>query len=114
MEDDDADENQDNMLDALTIDVMVQSYRQAARCVDEHPCLISYLSRHLRSRPGFIIRHDAPTDVAYQAFAADGNNVWAPFESEVDWKVAKWAKLRGSSSTAFSELLGIDGVCEFE
>ena len=28
----------------------------------------------------------------------------------VDWKVAKWAKLRGPGSTAFSELLGIQGV----
>ncbi|PPQ81967.1 hypothetical protein CVT26_004198 [Gymnopilus dilepis] len=29
-----------------------------------------------------------------------------------DWKVAQWAKLRGVGSTAFSDLLAIDGVCE--
>ncbi|THU80172.1 hypothetical protein K435DRAFT_823723 [Dendrothele bispora CBS 962.96] len=39
-------------------------------------------------------------------------NVWAPFQSEIDWKVAKWAKLRGPSSTAVTELLSIDGVPE--
>ncbi|KAJ3715707.1 hypothetical protein C8R42DRAFT_725514 [Lentinula raphanica] len=39
-------------------------------------------------------------------------NQWAPFESEVDWKIAHWAKLRGPSSTALSELLAMDGVCE--
>lgn len=37
---------------------------------------------------------------------------WAPFSSRVDWEIARWAKLRGPSSTALSELLGIDGVCQ--
>ncbi|THU77631.1 hypothetical protein K435DRAFT_877593 [Dendrothele bispora CBS 962.96] len=37
-------------------------------------------------------------------------NIWAPFQSEIDWKVTKWAKLRGASSTAVTELLSIDGV----
>ncbi|KAJ3998439.1 hypothetical protein F5050DRAFT_1798464 [Lentinula boryana] len=39
-------------------------------------------------------------------------NPWAPFISKIDWKVAHWAKLRGPSSTSFSELLAIDGVSE--
>ncbi|THU96676.1 hypothetical protein K435DRAFT_663997 [Dendrothele bispora CBS 962.96] len=39
-------------------------------------------------------------------------NIWAPFQSEIDWKIAKWAKMRGPSSTSFTELLAIDGVCE--
>ncbi|KAK7461765.1 hypothetical protein VKT23_008195 [Stygiomarasmius scandens] len=40
------------------------------------------------------------------------SNKWAPFQSEIDWKITKWAKMRGPSSTAFSELLAINGVCE--
>jgi uncharacterized C2H2 Zn-finger protein len=36
---------------------------------------------------------------------------WAPFSSRMDWEVARWAKLRGPGSTAFSELLAIEGVC---
>ncbi|KAJ3848502.1 hypothetical protein EV368DRAFT_86547 [Lentinula lateritia] len=39
-------------------------------------------------------------------------NRWAPFTSHVDWEIAQWAKMRGPSSTAFSELLEIKGVCE--
>ncbi|THU75511.1 hypothetical protein K435DRAFT_619026, partial [Dendrothele bispora CBS 962.96] len=39
-------------------------------------------------------------------------NIWAPFQSEIDWKIAKWAKLRGPSSTAVTELLSIDGVVD--
>ncbi|KAI0037998.1 hypothetical protein FA95DRAFT_1479531, partial [Auriscalpium vulgare] len=42
----------------------------------------------------------------------DPNNPWAPFASKMEWEVAKWAKMRGPTSTAFSELLRIDGVRE--
>ncbi|KAJ7768780.1 hypothetical protein B0H14DRAFT_2539331 [Mycena olivaceomarginata] len=37
---------------------------------------------------------------------------WAPFKSRTDWAVARWAKLRGSTSTAFSDLLAIEGLPE--
>jgi hypothetical protein len=38
-------------------------------------------------------------------------NPYAPFKSKVDWEIAKWAKLRGAGSTAFTDLLNIGGVC---
>ncbi|KAJ8496749.1 hypothetical protein ONZ45_g12346 [Pleurotus djamor] len=38
--------------------------------------------------------------------------IFAPFKSQMDWEVARWAKLRGSGSTAFSDLLKIAGVSE--
>ena len=37
---------------------------------------------------------------------------WAPFSTRLEWEVARWAKLRGPSSTALSELLQINGVSE--
>jgi hypothetical protein len=37
-------------------------------------------------------------------------NIYAPFGSKMDWEVARWAKLRGSGSTAFTDLLKIEGV----
>jgi hypothetical protein len=37
---------------------------------------------------------------------------WAPFSTRLEWEVAHWAKLRGPSSTALSELLQIDGVSQ--
>lgn len=40
------------------------------------------------------------------------DNPYSPFASKMDWELARWAKMRGPSSTAFSELLGIDGVSE--
>ncbi|KAF8220705.1 hypothetical protein L208DRAFT_1188589, partial [Tricholoma matsutake] len=39
-------------------------------------------------------------------------NPWAPFSSRIDWEIAKWAKLCGAGSTAFSDLLAIEGVHE--
>ncbi|KIL59617.1 hypothetical protein M378DRAFT_14733 [Amanita muscaria Koide BX008] len=40
------------------------------------------------------------------------SNPYTPFTSKLDWEIAKWAKLRGPSSTAFTELMAIDGVQE--
>ena len=45
----------------------------------------------------------------YQDNAPPGNP-FAPFLSKLDWEVARWAKLRGPGSTAFSELMAIEGV----
>ncbi|KAF9497626.1 hypothetical protein BDN71DRAFT_1541395 [Pleurotus eryngii] len=43
-------------------------------------------------------------------FGATAQNPWAPFTSKVDWEVARWAKLQGSGSTAFSDLLGVENA----
>ncbi|KAJ3554685.1 hypothetical protein NM688_g2979 [Phlebia brevispora] len=57
-----------------------------------------------------------PSEYAeYQArvpHTGDASNLFSPFRSELDWKVAHWAKLRGPGSTAVSELLEIPGVQE--
>ncbi|KAI9451165.1 hypothetical protein BJY52DRAFT_1206005 [Lactarius psammicola] len=37
-------------------------------------------------------------------------NAYAPFASCLEWEIAKWAKLRGPSSTAFTEMMVIDGI----
>ncbi|KAH9929368.1 uncharacterized protein B0H18DRAFT_874057 [Fomitopsis serialis] len=42
----------------------------------------------------------------------DAVNPYAPFASRLDWEIARWAKLRGSGSTAFSDLLAIEEVRE--
>ena len=41
-----------------------------------------------------------------------GDSIWAPFQSQCDWEVARWAKMRGPTSTALTELLAIPGVRE--
>jgi hypothetical protein len=39
-----------------------------------------------------------------------GESLWAPFRSQCDWETARWAKMRGPTSTATTELLAIPGV----
>lgn len=41
---------------------------------------------------------------------AFGASVWAPFHSQCDWEVARWAKMRGPTSSAMQDLLAIPGV----
>ncbi|PIL28221.1 hypothetical protein GSI_09633 [Ganoderma sinense ZZ0214-1] len=54
--------------------------------------------------------------VTYQHYqqGVDGSdhNPYAPFASRREWEVARWAKMRGPGSTAFSDLLAIDGVAQ--
>jgi hypothetical protein len=37
-------------------------------------------------------------------------NIYAPFVSQLDWEVTRWAKFHGPSSNSFTELMAIDGV----
>lgn len=39
------------------------------------------------------------------------DSIWAPFRSERDWEIAHWAKTRGPTSSALTDLLAIPEVC---
>lgn len=52
-------------------------------------------------------------NVTYGSSISDTENPYSPFSSQMDWDIAQWAKLRGPSSTAFSDLLSIDGVSDY-
>ena len=41
---------------------------------------------------------------------ADGDSIWSPFTSQCDWLFARWAKMRGPTSSAVTELLAIPEV----
>ena len=58
--------------------------------------------------------HDEIHYKGYQDAINNPENPWAPFKSRIDWEVARWAKMRGPGSTAFSDLLGIEGVSCFK
>jgi hypothetical protein len=72
---------------------------------------IRYNDKYSSARAGQPLTHEESRDHAYGAALGGGDNPWAPFNSKKDWEIARWAKLRGAGSTAFSELLEIDGVC---
>lgn len=69
---------------------------------------------HSNPRAGAPIRNDYNPMYAQEKYSQQvidkADNVYAPFQSELDWKIAQWAKMRGPGSTAVSELLSIEGV----
>ena len=40
----------------------------------------------------------------------NADNPFSPFSSQIEWEIAHWAKTQGPSSTAFTELMSIEGV----
>ena len=51
-----------------------------------------------------------PVYIQYARQLGRLDNPWAPFNSKLDWEIARWAKIRGPGSTAVTDLLRIDGV----
>jgi hypothetical protein len=41
---------------------------------------------------------------------AENSGLYHPFSSKLEWEIAHWAKMRGPSSTAFNEVIEIEGV----
>ena len=73
-----------------------------------------YVEKFTRGHAGAPTKLDEISDNnRYKNSLRDPHNLYAPFASKVDWDFARWAKLRGPSSTAVSELLAVDGVSFF-
>ncbi|KAG1833790.1 hypothetical protein EV424DRAFT_1502683 [Suillus variegatus] len=100
-------ENSDNS-DALSQPHPAE--RQEAEAPLGHQPIVEKFPRRHAGAP---VHHSRTTAFeSYKNVLQGAENVWAPFVSRIDYEVAKWAKLRGSGSTAFSELLAIDGLRE--
>jgi len=84
---------------------------QAEQQASAPPNIVSYSDTYPHRKAGAVVEQAQSSDQMYSA--ADETNIWAPFTSKIDWEIAKWAKLRGAGSTAFSDLLAIEGVCLF-
>ncbi|THH21613.1 hypothetical protein EUX98_g8328 [Antrodiella citrinella] len=72
--------------------------------------------RHFPSpRAGEALQRTEPTFRTYNRGLHDdgeSDNIFTPFESERDFQIARWAKMRGPGSTVFDKLLKIPGVRE--
>ncbi|KAJ7034316.1 hypothetical protein C8F04DRAFT_956537 [Mycena alexandri] len=86
--------------------------RKAAEDKFHHKPIIEKYPGRLAGRP--ISVPSPSSEEIYCSALGDSaqENLYAPFKSKVDWEIAKWAKLRGAGSTAFTDLLNIDGVRE--
>lgn len=62
--------------------------------------------------PGWPISEMPQGSSAYESWEATStNSPWAPFQSELDWNMARWLKMYGRSSSAVTKLLTMPGVC---
>src|SRR5882724_2423442 len=87
---------------------------RAEACFAQKPTIEKF-NDHGRRQAGVPL-HTAAQASSYQSYghSVSGDmaaNIWAPFASRLDWDIVRWAKVRGPGSTAFSELLCIEGVC---
>lgn len=81
----------------------------AERLLSKKPFVVKFPNRNA----GRVHHHDTiTTNDAYRKDLGGENpdNIYAPFTSQIDWEIGRWVKLRGPSSTAFTELMKIDGV----
>ncbi|KAG1902029.1 uncharacterized protein F5891DRAFT_1144149 [Suillus fuscotomentosus] len=100
-------ENSDN---SDTLSQSLPAKRQEAEAPLGHQPIVEKFPRRHAGAP---VHHSRTTAFeSYKNVLQGAENVWAPFVSRTDYEVAKWAKLRSSGSTAFSELLAIDGLRE--
>ena len=79
------------------------------RIADSH-IVVRYSDKYPDQQAGAPMKKLQSGDDNYSAALDNSSNPWAPFSSQMDWEIAKWAKLRGAGSTAFSDLLAIEGV----
>ena len=69
------------------------------------------IRRYPGNRAGEVCSKGIPIMQEYEnTLGARSENAYSPFNSRIDWELAKWAKLRGPSATSFTELLNISGV----
>ena len=61
---------------------------------------------------GTPLEHVTPCQSNFEKYQQQLNNnaEYAPFTSQADWEIARWAKIYGPSSNAVNELLKVDGV----
>ncbi|KAJ7463807.1 hypothetical protein B0H11DRAFT_2309570 [Mycena galericulata] len=86
--------------------------RETRIIAEDHFHQQPFIDKFPSPRAGEIISPDRVLsgEEKYRSRLGDPTNPYAPFTSKMDWEVARWAKLRGSGSTAFTDLLKIDGV----
>ncbi|KAK7685479.1 hypothetical protein QCA50_011343 [Cerrena zonata] len=75
-----------------------------------------FTDKYPLSHAGSTITNTSSQATSYAKYSShisnSSNNPYAPFANRINWEIARWAKLRGPGSNAFSELLSIDGLAE--
>jgi hypothetical protein len=72
-----------------------------------------YIVKFSKGKAGAVYtNHDIDANASYISQLGNPENPFSPFSSKIEWEIARWAKTRGPSSTAFTELMSIEGVSD--
>ncbi|KAI9440231.1 hypothetical protein BJY52DRAFT_1229557 [Lactarius psammicola] len=71
-----------------------------------------FIDRFPHGHPGAPVSGTGQASVFEAMHNTTGDLIWAPFRSQCDWEIARWAKMRGPTSTAVMELLAIPEVVD--
>ena len=70
-----------------------------------------YVIKFTKGKAGAVYSQDGINlNTEYKNSLGESDNPYKPFTSKMEWEIACWAKTRGPSSTAFTELMKIEGV----
>ncbi|KAE9387410.1 hypothetical protein BT96DRAFT_1005136 [Gymnopus androsaceus JB14] len=94
--------------DNPNVDFPVNRHLEAEITLPKQPYIQHYPNPHAGTPTGC----QTPEHERYRNNLSDPQNPWHPFVSEINWNIVRWAKTRGSSLTALTELLSIPGLCE--
>jgi hypothetical protein len=85
------------------------------RCIETHPTAGRVIrmndNLHEKWKHSFGLAMDLDGDVDMSD--PDKINGFAPFASELDWRIADWVVKEGPGHKAFNRLLDIPGVCRW-
>ena len=93
-------------VDSADVPVLTETPDWSHPCEDRTPFIEQFPSG-LAGAPISDITQSVP---GFPQDALSTENLWSPFRTQRDWDFAQWAKNRGPSSTAVTELLAIEGV----
>lgn len=70
-----------------------------------------FIVKFTKGKAGAVYSQDGiDLNTEYMTSLGVSDNPYWPFKSKMEWEIASWAKTRGPSSTAFTELMKIEGV----
>ena len=81
--------------------------------LEQQPFVVPYPSQRVGDLAHATVSgQSAHANTSYELeIAQDEMNPYAPFASQLDWEIAKWAKLHGPGFTEFGKLMAIPKVC---
>jgi hypothetical protein len=118
LEPDDSDDNDDVLDDDQYIDIDMDTHQeethdQLAAAEDHQGPDSTFVEHFPNSNMGASISDNqgsVRTDFDQYKNQCSNINGYAPFASQIEWDIAHWTKVHGITSTAVSDLLGINGV----